>query len=345
MKKVLIVGPSTKLKGGIATVIKNYKSFNFTKDNIDISYMATIFSNNKYINILNFPIIIVFYLISILKKDIIHIHMASYGSFKRKAILLKIAKSLNKKVILHIHGAEFHLFYEQSSNEYKEYIRTVLNKADNIIALSHEWKVRLSEITKTPISVIYNSVNVPNQNLYNNDGKSIIFMGRMDKRKGIYDLLDIAKEIEKIGKDLIITLCGDGEIDKVISIIKSRGLKNVMVLGWVDQIKKEEVLRDAVINILPSYNEGMPMSILEAMSMGIPTISTDVGGIPEIIKSTENGFLIRPGDKKAMIKAIETIIKNNELRGEISTNSYETIYKKFNIETHINSLLRIYNKV
>lgn len=344
MKEVLIVGPSVKLKGGVATVIKNYKKINFSDKNINVKYFETIHSTNKYINMAIFPIIISLFIINIINKDIIHIHMASYGSFKRKAILTNIAKLFNKKIILHIHGAEFHLFYNKSSKLYKIYITKILNKANFIIALSDEWKIRLSKISNTQISVIYNSVSVYEKN-YNEFGNRITFMGRMDKRKGIYDLIQISKKIYQVNKNLIITLCGDGELDKVKKYILDNEICNVDVVGWIGKDMKEKILSETIINILPSYNEGMPMSILEAMAKGIPTISTTVGGIPEVIEHAKNSFLVTPGDKDSMIKIIEELISNVKLRREISSRAYSTINSKFNINAHISSLVNIYEKI
>ena len=344
MQKVLMIGPSVKLKGGVATVIKNYKGINFNDKNINVKYFETIYTTNKYVNMLTFPITIFRFIITIINKDIIHMHMASYGSFKRKSILTNIAKLFNKKIILHIHGAEFHLFYKESSEKYKKYITKTLNKADFIIALSDEWKKRLSEICNTTINVIYNSVSV-DENSYNESGRRITFMGRVEKRKGVYDLIEIAKEIQKIDENLTVTLCGDGDLEQIRKYIEYNSISNVKVLGWVDKSKKDKILGETIINILPSYNEGMPMSILEAMGRGIPTIATTVGGIPEIIENKESGFLVNPGDKESIVSIIKELVNNLKLRREVSNGAYNTIKSKFNIDTHINSLIKMYEEI
>lgn len=344
MKKVLIVGPSTKLKGGVATVIKNYREGLLNKD-IDTKYLETIFTKKNYINIIFFPIIIIKFLIMIRDRKIIHIHMASYGSFMRKSILINIAYFFKKNIVIHVHGAEFHIFYEKSNDKYKKYISKTLDKARFIIALSDEWKIRLSKITKASIVVMYNSVNVPEKNIYTGEGNNITFIGRMDERKGVYDLLDVAKEIGKLHSNIKILLCGDGDVEKVRKIVKSNEITNVEVLGWINKQKKEEVLRTAIINILPSYNEGMPMSILEAMSFGVPTIATNVGGIPEVIVNNENGFLIIPGDKESMLREIDKLITEADVRKRISRKSYETVNEKFNFSIQMVNLIKLYKEI
>ena len=77
--------------------------------------------------------------------------------------------------------------------------------------------------------------------------------------------------------------------------------------------------------ILPSYNEGLPISILEAMSYSLPIISTAVGGIPEILKNGENGFIMEPGDKEAIYRAIHTLMGDERLRAQMGEKSFEKV--------------------
>ena len=94
---------------------------------------------------------------------------------------------------------------------------------------------------------------------------------------------------------------GDGEISRVKKIVNEKKLKKyIKVLGWIDKDKKEKYLRECSIFILPSYNEGMPMSIIEAMAYKNAVISTNVGGIPQVIDNNKNGILIEQGDKKQL---------------------------------------------
>ena len=99
---------------------------------------------------------------------------------------------------------------------------------------------------------------------------------------------------------------------------------------------------DADIFILPSYNEGLPMSILEAMSYGLPVISTPVGGIPEIVKDGVNGYLIFPGDNEALAEKIELLAKNKELRLRMGQENYKLVSQKYNAGTIINQLKILY---
>ena len=94
--------------------------------------------------------------------------------------------------------------------------------------------------------------------------------------------------------------------------------------------------------ILPSYNEGLPISILEAMSYSLPIISTNVGGIPEILKNGENGFIMSPGDKDAMYRAILELMNNEKLRMDMGKASYSKVQEHMPnfVERQLNDLYR-----
>lgn len=345
---ILMIGPDVeKVPGGMATVVKNYFKYGLDKL-VKIHFLSTTIEGSlltrsvyNFIAILKFVIII-----NKVKYNIIHIHMAERGSFFRKSIYILISKIFKIKVIVHLHGAEFEEFYINSNKAIKKYISYILDECNTIIVLSREWKFKIKKMTNTEIEVLFNSISIPNNYLYNNKSLNISMVGRMAKRKGIYDLLDIMEDIIKVDDKVKFVLAGDGELDKINNIIKDKKLsKHVHLLGWVDEEKRAEIYRDTCIYVLPSYNEGMPMSILEAISYGIPVVSTVVGGIPSIITNDVNGYLINPGDKNKLKESLIYLIKNEKIRNSISKENYALAINKFNIYTHINELYLIYKKV
>lgn len=343
--KVLMYGPHPNLNGGVATVARNYLSSELNEE-FNIKYISTVEGESKiskYFSATKAYINTFFYMNND-KVKIVHIHLASRGSYERKKHIINYAKRKNKKIVIQLHGAEFMQFYnDESSIDKQAEIRKILNKADLIIALGENWRRFLLKITDTKIVVIHNSVFCNNTNKYKKDSKNIIFMGRLEERKGIYDLLKVIKNINNKNFDYKFLLCGDGEIDKVNSKVLDYGIKDkVKVLGWVNDEEKEKIYLNSVLNILPSYNEGLPMSILEAMSYGIPTISTYVGGIPDLIDNSVDGILIQPGDIYNLEKSIMYIIQNEKKRVDISQKSFEKIYKNFNLQKNIREIKKIY---
>ncbi|UPA31292.1 glycosyltransferase family 4 protein [Terrisporobacter glycolicus] len=340
---VLMIGPSRNSMGGIATVIKNFSMY-FKDDNIKIFYFESWKEGSFLVRFLRtvFGNLNLIYSIKKYNIDIVHIHVAQKGSFYRKSIILFICKFLNVKTIFHIHGSHFDKFYNEGSMGLKKLITYVLNSCDKIIVLSEEWEVFINKITKKQVTVMHNAVYVESKS-YNNKGKKITFLGRLGSRKGTYDLLSILDQIDLEKNGIKLYLCGDGDIDEVKNYLKKLHLKeNVVVTGWIDNKEKEEILKDTIINILPSYHEGMPMAILETMSKGIPNISTNVGGITRVIKNFENGIVNNPGDNNALKNSINMLINDEKLRENLSNNAYSKIQREYSIDVYNKKIAGIY---
>ena len=347
MRKILMIGPGRKVKGGMSTVINNY--YNAGLDSkVNLKFISTMEEGNKLKKLMIFIKALLIFIFTF-NYEILHVHMSTGASFYRKSIFINIAKLYRKKIIIHVHGADFKEFYGEESNKFsKKYIRKVFDMADNVIALSEEWSDFLKELcSEEKIKVIYNSIILP-PNKQNKDYKKnvILFLGKLGKRKGIYELIDIIPELIKEDMNVIFNFLGDGEINEVNELCTNRNLsKNVKVLGWLEGEEKEKIIRESTIFVLPSYNEGMPMSILEGMGYKLPIVSTNVGGISKQVINNENGFLITAGDKKVLKNSLLKLMKSESLKKKMGERSYEIVNKKFNINYLLMDLLKIYDAV
>ena len=304
--KVLVVGPSpTKSKGGMATVIEEIAKDKRLNGKFDIDIYESYVDGNK-LKVLLFSVFsyLRFYFTK-RNYDLYHIHAASYGSTFRKGWYVRAAKKWGKKVILHIHGAEYMIFYEKSNK--KEKIRSILNTADKVIALSDEWKHKFDRtFGLTNCVVLENGIDTerlqPAITSCQEHPHTFVSLGRLGERKGTYDLITAIEQAKIEVPDIKCYLAGDGEIEKCNDLIKQKRLdNNIIVVGWADFDKKLELLRKSSVLVLPSYNEGLPMAILEGMACGKAIISTRVGAIPEVVKK-DNGILIQPGDVNALAR-------------------------------------------
>ncbi len=280
---------------------------------------------------------------------ILHLHTAADGSFWRKAQLVKLGHALHKKVILHVHASRFKDFYNESSTKKREWIKDVLDKVDVLIVLSESWKKWFTEIgiNGDKIIILHNITPYPTiiQEAKVQDGKiHFLFLGEIGKRKGVFDILNaISKNRSFFEKKLQLRIGGNRNEKKLLETIKKYKLENIVFFeGWVGGEKKIELLNWADLYILPSFNEGLPISILEAMSYGLPIISTPVGGIPEVVKG--NGVLVTPGNIKEIHDAIKKYIDNPlliEKERNISLKMVETYLPDF----VMNQLKNIYEKL
>ncbi len=275
---------------------------------------------------------------------IVHVQGSVGASFWRKAIFIYIAKFFHKKVVWHMHAGRFAVFYQQ----HRYAVRKVVDKSDVIIALSEYWKEYFkNEFPTKRVEIIKNVISAPVVHKQQTGYFTLLFLGLLGKNKGIYDLLECIRDhkVEFQGK-LKLYIGGNGEIEHVKQLIKEYGIADIVIFeGWVSGDKKIELLNKSDAYILPSYKEGLPISILEAMSYGMPIISTPVGGIPEIVSNGENGYLVEPGNKEDIYKAIMSLLNDADLRNRMGRISLSRVgehlpeYVEKQLETLYDSLL------
>lgn len=352
-KKVLLIGSDLSVKGGITTVISSFLEHRF--DNISILFLPTYVEGSINKRITFFINSMIKYVKKLIKNEfnIAHVHMSYKGSFYRKFIVIKLGKLFGKKIILHLHGSEFEVFYNSSNKMVKGLIKNLFKSSDCIVVLGEKWNKVIAEISpKANIKIFNNSVKIPEVNAkWNSEKFNILFLGVLIKRKGIYELIEaikILKEdgiIYKYNLNFIIGGTGKEEVH-IKNLILKYGLSEcVQMLGWVNGQMKEELLMKSQLFILPSYNEGLPMAILEAMSYGIPTISTNVGSISELVIDNETGKLIEEITPVDIVNAIKEEINDLEGWKYKSKKCKSIIQDKFSEDIYFNKFENLYNNI
>lgn len=282
---------------------------------------------------------------------ILHIHTASRGSFLRKSLLVLTGKLFGRKVILHIHGGGFHNFYTRAGF-LRPYIRFVLGKADVVICLSEKWRRYYAETFRIKRLEIVNNViekaEAGISHLPHNGKINLLFLGLIADKKGVFDLLETVAEYRTALQHRIrVTIAGNGETERLQQRIREHHPEGeVRFAGWVNGAKKAELLSSCDIYVLPSYNEGLPISILEAISYGKPVIATPVGGIPEVVRPGFNGWLIEPGNKSALQSVLREVADpdSREILERYGNNS-RSLAKEYTPEAVFSSLDRLYHQL
>jgi glycosyltransferase involved in cell wall biosynthesis len=244
----------------------------------------------------------------LLKKDIslLHIHTASGPSFWRKILVAAPALLLTRvPIVLHVHGGGFAGFYASCGPVRRHMIRKVLERADRVLALTPYWAERLRVIAPAArIDVLVNPVELPQ--VADAGGPTIVrdvvlFLGLLQPSKGAYDLLEAFARIASNHPQLRLVLAGIGDIESLNRLAAERGIADQVILpGWINTPQRSHWLQRAVCLALPSYAEGLPMAILEAMAMGVPVVASAVGGIPQVVRPGHTGWLLEPGDIDAL---------------------------------------------
>lgn len=351
MSRILVIGPSPeKSKGGMATVIEEIMQDEKLNSDCDIDIFDSYIDGNKLKVILFSVWAYLKFIIGKKNYDIYHIHAASRGSTFRKGYYVRAANRWGKKVILHIHGARYMEFFASLSQKKKQQVINILKSADMVIALSEDWKRKFDNTFGLENCVVLeNGINmnrletaVTKPEMYQ---KSFLMLGRLGERKGTYDLVDAVDKAKNSVPDIKCYLAGDGEIEKFRQMAEERHLKNnIEVIGWADFNKKLSLLGKVSTVVLPSYNEGLPMAILEGMACGKAIISTTVGAIPEVIED-ENGILVEAGDVDALSDALVTICSDSDYLNKVSESNIEKIRNKFSMEYMHGKLLEYYKAV
>lgn len=308
--KILLIGPSeTKAFGGMSEVIRGIRESGLLGGEFEIDSFPSYVDGCLPLRLLYSVWAYLCFQRRFRKYDLFHIHVAERGSTFRKSFYLKKIKKAGKKAILHIHGATYLDFYDSLTGKRKGIADDFFRQADLVLALSESWKRELE--SRFPIDtcrILCNGVDLTELGCAVTDNwehrNSFLMLGRMGERKGTYDLIDAVELALRQNPKLKVCLAGDGEVEKVRTLVAGRGLEeHITVMGWIDPKEKLALLQKAATVVLPSYHEGLPMSVLEGMAAGKAIISTAVGGIPEAVTG-ENGILIKPGDVQALAQSL-----------------------------------------
>lgn len=351
-KKICMIVQDPIVKGGISAVVNGYTNSTL-KENFDIIYVESYKDGNKLtklskalIGYIKFIKILIVY-----RPELIHIHSSFGASFYRKIPFICIAHYKKIPIINHIHGADFEKFYMKASNIKIRIIKNIYNKCSILIALSEEWKEMLQNIVpKEKIKVVQNYSVINKKAIsYRKEkklNKQVIFLGEVGRRKGCYDIPDVVRKVSSKIPDIKFIICGSGDIDKIKMKAKKLGVdKNISFMGWIKGKEKEALLMESDVFFLPSYNEGMPMAILDAMGYALPIVSTNVGGISKIVKNEVNGYIHKPGDIEKFAESIIDLLCDENKCKKYGIESYNIVKIDYSLESHINKIKEIYYQI
>jgi glycosyltransferase involved in cell wall biosynthesis len=368
--RVLMLGASLDVKGGITSVEKLI--LQHAPSQLTIDHIPTFAPGSPRHNIqvfINAALKLTQALISRQGQeiDIIHIHFSERGSTFRKLILFLIALNFRQPILLHAHGATYEEFFTGLPTVIRNGIAHVFRKCTKMIVLSENWQAfytQAFQLTAAQTKVLYNPVNVPPAAPQRSAHSvtTFVFLGRIGRRggaldsqsvvtfpqqdKGAFDLIQafaLLPETERAKAKLIVA--GNGDIEQAQQLVKSLNLEaSVHIQSWLSPSERDALLQSADVFVLPSYNEGLPMSMLEAMAWGLPVIVTPVGGIPEVVTHEQNGLLIEPGNCPELAQAMQRLMNHATLRhtlGEAARNRVQPL----RIESYMVSLLELYQSI
>jgi glycosyltransferase involved in cell wall biosynthesis len=341
--RVLVVATSRKTRGGITSVVKAHETGE-QWNRFHCRWIQTHRDGPVWRKLWYLVTALIEYMVLLPWYDIVHIHVATTQSARRKKLFFVLAKLLHKKTILHFHPSNEKFLYEPNN---QQLYRNLFSRADLVLVLSEQWRRWIKDALGLTehIEVLYNPCpNVEQKPELKQ--KEILFAGTVIPRKGYADLIRGFAKITTKHIDWKVVIAGNGEIDKAKAIAKECGIeKQVEFLGWVSGEAKALAFQRASIYCLASDGEGFPMGVLDAWAYGIPCVMTPVGGIPDLVKDGADGLIFPVGDIDKLATCMEKLITNDNMRMRIVENTDKMVYGMLSVEQINKRLGQIYKKV
>jgi len=230
-------------------------------------------------------------------------------------------------------------YYFMKDNRIKRWtIRTVLRDTPVLVQTDRVRADVLAEFPDATLSVLGNGVDVPEETA---DGDRVVFVGRLERQKGVHVLLDALE-----GLDERLLVVGDGSERAQLEARADRLDVDATFVGEVAPDSVTDYLRDGKLFVLPSARgEGLPNAVLEAMAVGLPVVVTDTGGVADAVKEGETGFVVDPGDAGALRDRIETLCADDDRRREMGTEARAYVQRTHGWSSLVNQLERVYEDV
>jgi glycosyltransferase involved in cell wall biosynthesis len=362
--RVLISGCLPPPMGGMATFYETLMISSLTQ-RIDLSFVQTSSQKRRFETSGRFSVSNVIsaildcwrFLLAVLKSrpQIVHIGTAFGLSFVKNSVCIVISRFAGCRVLLHPH-CSFTTLYLKRPSWWQLYFRWVIRQVHGVIVISKEWHELLTVVPECKVFELPNAINlkffhcVAEKHFAVKEKKApvqVLYLGYLGKAKGSFDLLDAANMAKAAVDDLHFVLVGSelmpGELKHLQEKLRTDDLQlYVDILPPVFGVEKLDMFTSADIFIYPSYHEGMPMAVIEAMACGLPVVATRVGGLPDLIRDQVTGLLVDPARPDQLIDALRVLMRNDPLRDQIKRNSVEVVEREFDIEKRVDQLLEIY---
>lgn len=280
---------------------------------------------------------------------VVHLNLAERGSVYRKAVLLCATKLVGGRVLLHLHAAQIVQFHDSMGVTGRHLLRWMFRSADQCVVLGEIWRrwvIDTFDVQPSRIAIVYNGVPAtmaPRRTHHSNGTFRLLFVGNLLERKGVKDLLRAFASPAMAARHIHLTMAGGGPVEQYRSMAAELGIAGrVTFTGWLSQTQARSLMVESDALILPAYDEGLPLVILEALASRTPVICTPVGSIPEVLADRKTALFVTPGDEPGIVAAVTTLIDQPELMAELGTAGAALYERLFTMEAFARSVGALY---
>lgn len=292
--------------------------------------------------------------------DLMHLHVSKGSSIVRKSVFMWLAHLFRVPVILHFHSFLSRArcpdgtwrapdVYRDAPRWLRWLIVRMLNRAECIVVLSSSYRSSFQTITdNSSLLVLPNPVDC---NVFRPDHapsreQIVLFMGDFSPRKGVRDLIEAIPLVLETDPNARFVLCGSDRGGAISNIIRAAGLEPFVELpGFVAGTEKVQWFQRATVFVLPSYQEGVPIAILEAMAAGLSIVATPVGGIPDVLEEGEQALFLEPGDVESLAVHIRRLLEDGALRQKMGRLNRREAETHHDIPVFMERLAQIFQSV
>lgn len=312
--KVLIVGDSRKMKGGIASVIKTMEQ-SYLWEKFECRWLECQVNASMVMKMLYLIRGILMSLYLIPQFQIIHFHTTPGRGIRVQLPIFLYAYLWKRKIILHIH--EGYSFKRSANDRVFEFC---CKRADAIVTLGNMWNQYIPTNDKLRVHAIYNPA--PPVTFPVVPEKYFLYAAYLEYvRKGFETLINGWKLIIQKHPEWKLVLCIAGEVEQAKEYLNAEHVEeSVELMGWVDGERKKKIFSEAYGFLMTSISEGLPMSVLESLAAGIPVVTTPVGSLPEILTSKQDALVFDFNDAEGMAELVCELIEKQELRATLVKN-------------------------
>lgn len=281
----------------------------------------------------------------------VHVNMAEGLSAFRKGVIVIAARALGLPVVLHLHAAKLHRFYQRLPRPMRGLLRWVFARATACVVLGAASKRFVVEQLKVPlqkVEIVINGVPEPTvarRRAEASQVQQILFLGNLSQRKGVSDLLQALALPGFERSRLEVHIAGGGDLETYQAEAHQLAIDSfVKFTGWADQTKAATLLAAADVLVLPSYDEGLPLVILEAMANGVAVVCTPVGEIPEVFSDGINACFVQPGNPQSIASGLQKVLNDPALRQTLERNGRNFFERQFSLASFFEGVARVHRK-
>jgi len=325
---LVMLGPAAETRGDIAAVLECYRAHGlFGRWSID--YVATHCDGGAWRDA-KLALSALRQLAGLLMRRramVVHLHAAAGRGFWRDALFMALVLAARCPLILHLHGAGYEQLREDAGPLGQRLIGYLLERAACVVVPCESLRAWVDAVTRRAQVVCLpnplTSAEAPQEGRRPN---LVLFLSRLDAANGLFDLMEAVSGVRAAVPDVRLVCAGEGDRAAFERHAENLGIRDaVSFTGWVGPSGKRALLENAAVFALPSYDQALPASLLEAMGAGLPVVASAIGGVPEMVAEGVTGFLVVPGDVATLQRLLRKLLLDRALGARIGAAARQSV--------------------